>query len=96
MQLNVSVGDQIFHVSRGPGTVVRVNVDGGFEVQFANRGAFFFQKEGTSGGSSRQEVFHLNPIFINPPRDVNFWNDYVALAKHLYETMAKQANVDML
>jgi len=88
MILNVSVGDMVFVMDMGPATVTRVNVDGGFEVKVPGRGSFFFQKEGTSGSSTRQRVFYHDPVFIQPPSDLTLWTAFKRVATQLYEEMA--------
>jgi hypothetical protein len=68
---NVNVGDTVFILGVGRGTVSSIADDGSFSVKIG-RGVQHFSDGGMVGNTRR--VYWHDPVLFNPPKDVNVWN----------------------
>lgn len=78
----VVLGDSVFVMGLGTGTVTSVNSDGGFTVK-TGTGESFFRDGGYIGNQKR--VYWADPYIITPPKNRRLWRAFVGLAVALYE-----------
>lgn len=77
----VNMGDVVYVVGVGSGTVTGVNMDGGFTVKTGN-GETFYRDGGYIGNQKR--VYWSDPYIVTPPKDRRFWRAYVHMAEKLF------------
>lgn len=77
----VNIGDSVYVLGVGGGTVTSVNADGGFTVRTGN-GEAYYRNGGYIGNQKR--VFWADPYIVLPTKDRRFWRAYVQMASSLY------------
>ena len=77
----VAIGDSVYVLGIGSGTVTSVNVDGGFTVR-AGSGEAYYRDGGFIGNQKR--VFWADPLIITPPKNRRLWRAFVQIATLLF------------
>lgn len=77
----VSIGDTVFVMGIGSGSVVSVNADGGFTVR-TGTGDAYFRDGGYIGNQKR--VYWEDPFIITPPKNRRLWRAFVQMANSLF------------
>lgn len=78
----VSLGDSVFVMGLGTGTVTSVNTDGGFTVKTGTSESYF--RDGGYIGNQKR-VYWADPYIITPPKNRRLWRAFVGLAVVVYE-----------
>ena len=81
----VNVGDTVYILGIGTGKVVGTDESGGFSVQAGARGTLYYRDGGMVGNARR--VYWPDPVFIDPPKDLNLWTAFMDSAKGLYSSI---------
>lgn len=81
----VNVGDSVYVLGIGSGTVTSINSEGGFSVKTGN-GEIYYRDGGYIGNQRR--VYWEDPMIITPPKNRKFWKAFVAVTKVLYQQAA--------
>lgn len=79
--VQLAIGDVVFVLGIGAGTVVRIESDGGFTVRTGN-GQQHYRAGGKIGNV--RKVFWHDPLLVIPPRDLRLWNAFKAMAQSNY------------
>lgn len=82
---NVNVGDTVFILGVGRGTVSSISDDGSFSVK-VGRGIQHFADGGMVGNVRR--VYWHDPVLFNPPKDANLWNTTRNAAAYMRDLIA--------
>ncbi len=78
----VHIGDRVYVIGTGYGTVASVNRDGGFSVRIGSGEVFF--RDGGFIGNQRRVYWH-DPVFIHPSKSGTLWRVFKKSAATLYE-----------
>lgn len=81
----IHLGDQVYVLLKGNGTVTAVFQDGTFEVSHSSGGPQIYTSGGMLGKSRR--VFWQDPFLILPPRNSDLWNAYKRTTIPLYQEL---------
>lgn len=77
------VNAQVYDIQQGFGTIVQVEADGAFVVDFKGGRVLRYSTGGYVGRSRR--VYWNNPIIVEPEDDdKEIWASYVGVAKTIY------------
>lgn len=82
----VHIGDTVYVLGIGAGTVSSVRDDGGFTVKTAGGEAYY--RAGGFVGNQRRVFWH-DPMIIVPPKDNRLWETYKAMTKNVYAMLEK-------
>lgn len=77
----VEIGDVVYILGIGAGTVTGVNVSGGFTVK-TGVGETFYRDGGYIGNQKR--VYWSDPFLVTPVKDRRFWRAFVRMVNKLY------------
>jgi hypothetical protein len=88
-KLNLCLGDPVFVLNHGCGTVRKVLPDGGFVVDVPGHGSQFFSVYGTLGAGQKKILYYHDPILIDPPKSPDVWRTWRALSLTLYDELCR-------
>lgn len=77
----VNIGDVVYSLGVGTGTVTAVNADGGFSVKHGN-GEVYYRDGGYIGNKKR--VYWADPLIIVPPKDRRVWRAFCKIVVSLW------------
>lgn len=89
---NVNVGDTVYIIGVGRGTVSSIADDGSFSVK-VGRGVQHFSDGGMVGNTRR--VYWHDPVIMNPPKDINLWNTTKNAAAYMKDLIASLYNANV-
>lgn len=83
---DVRVGDRVYVMNRGDGTVTFVGADQSFDVSLGSSTLHF-----STGGyiGQRRHVYWKNPVIIDPPKNAVWWTAFVNMIKAAYAVFVK-------
>jgi len=82
----VNIGDAVFVLGLGYGTVTSISADGSFRVKL--KGAVQEFRNGGYIGSVRKVFWH-DPVFIVPPKNASLWATVKEQTKYNYDLIRK-------
>lgn len=80
----VCIGDVVYILGIGAGTVISTNIDGGFTVRTGN-GDVYYRAGGYLGNQRR--VYWNDPFIVIPPKNRRMWRAFVKIATILFGQM---------
>lgn len=80
----VKLGDSVYVVALGSGTVTAVSADGGFSVKIGNS-TFSIRADGYVGNVKK--VYWHDPKVIVPPKDLHLWTTFQKMATTNYKML---------
>jgi hypothetical protein len=86
-KLDVKLTDQVFVLSQGHGTVIKVLPDRSFVVKVPGRGEVHYTPYGTVGAAEDVRVFWEDPMITVPPKNPRLWAAFRRLALVLYDEL---------
>lgn len=82
----VSIGDSVYVLGIGSGTVSSVSADGSFAVKLGNNGGNFRCLDGGYVGNVRKVFWH-DPLILIPPKNLKLWTNLKKMAQQDYEQL---------
>lgn len=80
-----SAGDIVYDILRKYGTIVHVESDYSFTVEFATGARQRYSSGGLIGGCRR--IYWKDPVIVDPTKDSENWDTFTDIAQTIYQKL---------